>query len=118
MNKNILKKIGLGITMGAMWIPLLALAQIGEVPTESIITNPYQISSILKAALNWFSGIVMTVSIVMLLWAAILFLTGGASEDNVKKAKTTLIYAIIGIAVAILAYSVQPFLRTLFGWGF
>lgn len=116
MNKNVLKKVGIGITMGVILLPFLALAQIGaQAPvTGPIITTTGQINDIIGGILNWVLRIVFTVSLIMLLWSAILFLTGGASENNLAKAKTVLIYAIVGIAVAILAYSVQPFLISIF----
>jgi len=117
MNKNIFKKASIGIALGLTLLPFLALAQAGQVPGP-LITSPTQISDIVQRALNWIAGIVMTISLVMLLWAAILFLTAGASETAHSKAKNVLIYAIVGIAVAILAFSVQPLLTTILGRNF
>jgi len=114
MKKNILKKAGIGIALGLTLLPFLALAQVGQVPGP-IITSPTQISDLVQKILNWVGGIVMTISLIMLLWAAILFLTAGQSETAHSKAKNVLIYAIVGIAVAILAFSVQPFLTTILG---
>jgi len=59
---------------------------------------------------------VFTIALIMLLWAAILYLTAGGSEDRLSQARRYLWYAIAGIAVAVLAFSVEPFLRNLF-WG-
>ena len=117
MNKNILKKVGMGVALGLTLLPFLALAQAGEVPGP-IITSPTEISDLVQRILNWVGGIVMTISLIVLLWAAILFLTAGASETAHSKAKNVLIYAIVGIAVAILAFSVQPFLTTILGRNF
>ncbi len=118
MKKNILKKasvgIALGIALGLTLLPFLALALVGQ----PIITSPTQISDLVQRILNWVGGIVMTISLIMLLWAAILFLTAGASETAHGKAKNVLIYAIVGIAVAILAFSVEPFLLTILGRNF
>jgi len=112
MNKNILKKVGMGVALGLTLLPFLALAQVGEVPGP-IITSPTEISDLVQRILNWVGGIVMTISLIVLLWAAILFLTAGASETAHSKAKNVLIYAIVGIAVAILAFSIQPLLTTI-----
>ncbi len=113
MKKNILKKASIGIAFGLTLLPFLALAQAGQVPGP-IITTPTQISTIIQLILTWVAGIVMTIALIMLLWAAILYLTAGASETAHSKAKNVLIYAIVGIAVAILAYSIQPFLTAIF----
>jgi len=107
MDKNLLKKIGIGL--GLSLIPFLVLAQ------TSIITKPGDITLIIKNILGWISGIVFVISLIMLLWSAILFLTAGASETAHGKAKNVLIYAIVGIAVAVLAWSIEPFLRNVFG---
>jgi len=112
MKKNLLKKIGIGVGLGLMLLPFMALAQ------TTYLTTPTAIGDLITRILNWISGIVFTISLVMLLWSAILFLTAGASETAHGKAKNVLIYAIVGIAVAILAYSIEPFLRTVFRVGF
>ena len=54
----------------------------------------------------------MTIALIMLLWSAILYLTAGGSEERHKSAKNYLIYSIVGIVIAILAFSVQPFLQS------
>ena len=111
MKKNILKKAGIGMAWGVALFPLAALAVVDE---RVIITSPTQISTILTNVLNIVSGVVFTVALIMLLWAAILYLTAGGSEDRVSRAKNYLIYAIVGIAVAVLAFSAEPFLRNFF----
>jgi membrane-associated HD superfamily phosphohydrolase len=109
MKKNLLKKIGIGL--GASLVPFLVLAQ------TTYLTSPGAIERLVVYILNWISGVVFVISLIMLLWSAILFLTAGASETAHGKAKNVLIFAIVGIAVAILAYSIEPFLRTLFRAG-
>ena len=111
MNKNILKKASLGIVIGLTLFPFLALAQTGGVPGP-IITSPVQIASLLQKVLNFVGAIVLTIALIMLLWAAILYLTAGASETTHEKAKNVLIYAIVGIVIAVLAFSVIPFVQT------
>ncbi len=117
MKKNILKKasvgIALGITLGLTLLPFLALAQ-APPPITPIISSPTDISLLIQRILNWVANIVMVIAVIMLLWAAILFLTAGASETAHTKAKNVLIYAIVGIAVALLAYSVPFFLAQFF----
>jgi len=110
MSKNILRKVSIGMAWGAALFPLAALAVTGA----PIITSPTQISTLLTNVLTIVSGVVFIIALIMLLWAAILYLTAGGSEDRVSRAKNYLIYAIVGIAVAILAFSVEPFLRNFF----
>lgn len=116
MDKNLLiKKIGIGVGLGISLLPLLVMAQVSVDPKQNaLITSPTQIGNIISRTFAWISGIVFTISLIMLLYAAILFLTAGTSEAIHTKAKSTLIFAIVGVAVAILAYSVEPFLVNFF----
>ena len=111
MKKNILKKVGIGIGLGLALLPFLALAQVGQLPGP-IITSPTQISDLISRILNWIARIIITISVIMLLFSAILYLTAGGSEERVGKAKGYLLYAIVGIVIALLTLSVQPFITT------
>ena len=111
MKKNILKKASVGITLCLTLLPFLALAQVGQVPGP-IITSPVQIAQLVQKVLNFVASIVLVIALIMLLYAAILYLTAGSSETIHTKAKSVLIYAIVGIAVAVLAFSVIPFVQT------
>lgn len=104
-------KTGL-VALGLTFLPFIALAQIGQVPGQ-IITSPSDITRLVNTILSWTGGIIMTVALIMLLWSAILYLAGGTNEAVQKKAKNMLLYSVIGIVVAVLAFSVQPFLETL-----
>lgn len=116
MKKKFLKKAGAGIVLGLAFLPLVALAQTG-VPGP-IVTSPVQIAALLQKVLYFVGAIVMTIALIMLLWSAILYLTAGGSEDRVGRAKNYLIYAIVGIVVAVLAFSVIPFVQTVLQGGF
>ncbi len=118
MKKNIFKKVGIGMTLGLALLPFLALAATQPVTPLPLITSSADIWIILNRLLGWLGSIVMLIGVIMLLWAAILYLTAGASETTHTKAKSVLIYAIVGIAVAILAFSVRPFLETFLGGRF
>ncbi len=108
MKKNILKKVGIGIGLGLTLLPFLALAQV----PGPIITTPTQIAELIQRILNWVAGIIMVIAVIMLLFSAILYLTAGGSEERVGKAKSYLLYAIVGIVIALLTFSVQPFITT------
>lgn len=108
MSKSFIKKTSVGIAFGLALFPLLALAQL----PGPIITSPTQITTIIAKVINWLSTTVLFISLAMLLYAAILYLTAGASETILAKAKSVLLYAIVGIVVALLTYSIRPFIQT------
>lgn len=110
-----INKYAVGAALGfSLLLPFLAMAQV----PGPIITSPTDISRIVSALFNWLSGIILTVSLIMFFYAAVLYMTAGASETALAKSKTVLIYAIVGLAVAILTFSFKPFLETFFRGAF
>ncbi|MBI2635493.1 MAG: hypothetical protein HYW79_03035 [Parcubacteria group bacterium] len=108
MKEKFFKGAIVGVGLGMALLPFLALA--ATVLPGPIITNPTQISVLIQKILSWIAGIIMVIAVIMLLFSAILYLTAGGSEDRVGKAKSYLLYAIVGIVVALLTFSVQPFI--------
>ncbi|MBI2446267.1 MAG: hypothetical protein HYV51_00395 [Parcubacteria group bacterium] len=64
---------------------------------------------------SWLLGIGTVLATIVVLWSAFLFMTSGGSQTRVTLARQTLWYAIIGLAVLILADGValliQNFLK-------
>ena len=76
-----------------------------------IIRNPLGscgnvITALIVTIANWLLGIGITISTIIVLWAAFLFMTSGGSRDRVTQARQTLWYAIIGLAILLLANGV------------
>lgn len=117
--KKVNKYAVIAASVGLSLLPFLAMAVDygGGVPGP-LITSPTDISRIVSAVYNWLGGIILTVSLIMFFYAAILYMTAGASETVHAKSKTVLIYAVVGLAVAILTFSFKPFLQTFFGGNF
>lgn len=65
--------------------------------------------SIFKNVVNILLFIVGAVSVIMLIFGGIRYVTSGGAQDQVTGAKNTIMYAIIGIVVAILAFAVVNF---------
>lgn len=88
--------------------PLAAFAQ---------ISDPCRLIDQLFNVVKLFGNVILVVAIFMILYSGFLFLTGGGNEETLKKAKTILIYALIGLAVAFLATSAKPLIQNLIpGW--
>jgi membrane-anchored glycerophosphoryl diester phosphodiesterase (GDPDase) len=64
---------------------------------------------------KWIYTLVLIVSVFMVLMAAFSYLTAGGDPGKVKKASQMLIYAIVGIVVAILAFSISSIVTGIVG---
>ena len=107
MSKNVFKKVSIGI--GTILMPVMVLA--ADTINPQVAIRP---EALLQNITNWLAGIALAIAVIMLLYAAIMYITGGASSDAMTKAKDALIYAVVGVVVALLAFSVVPLLKNVF----
>jgi|SRR3989344_1680187 len=95
------------VSLTSIALPLTTLAQ--SVPVES----GDDIIEILKNIRDWFASAFVVVSTVMIIYAAFLFLTAGDSEERLGKAKSSLLWGVIGIIVALFAYGIVELVSSL-----
>ena len=85
-------------------------ATMPEIPEINV-----NIWEILDRALNWFFGIALVVAAIMLVYAGFNYVTAGGNDEKIKTATKTLIFALIGVAIALLARGlpllIQEFLQ-------
>ena len=102
-----MKKILLALVLVSLFaLPAVSLANHGPTHPQVIPAGPTSQQALLdlidKVA-NWIFSLLLAVALIFILIAAFQFLTSGGSPETVAKARQTLLYAVIGIAVAFLA---------------
>lgn len=75
------------------------------------IENPLGESSmnltdVLKNVINWMLGLVGFAALIALIIGGFRMIVDFGNEEQVKKAKTTILWAVIGLAVVILSYAI------------
>ncbi|MGB9681332.1 MAG: hypothetical protein ACPLXL_02200 [Minisyncoccia bacterium] len=68
----------------------------------------------LVRAVNWFFNIVIILCIIFIIYAGFTYVTSGGDPGKTKKALQLLIYALIGLAVAILSKALIKLVATQF----
>ncbi|MCX8015805.1 MAG: hypothetical protein N2692_00630 [Patescibacteria group bacterium] len=68
---------------------------------------------VVKTVFRWIYTIILVISVGLGLYAAFLYLTSGGDAGKVKQASKYLIYAIIGLVVAVLAFSITSIVGSL-----
>ena len=94
--------------------PMLLLAEegggeengVGEVPD----INPI---AALKTIIQYAFYVLMILAVLFLIMAGFMFVTARGNEDQIKKARTMLTYAVIGVVVAILAQGAITFIESI-----
>ena len=66
-------------------------------------------NSLVKDVVNIILWIVGILSVIMLVWGGIKYTTSAGDSNKVTSAKNTIIYAVIGLIIAILAYAIVNF---------
>lgn len=67
---------------------------------------------IFKKVVNIMLFVIGAVAVIMLIYGGVKYVTSGGAQDKVAEAKNTILYAIVGIVVALLAFAVVNFVVT------
>lgn len=76
---------------------------------ESQPTNITGEDGVLKIVTNTLLFIIGAVSVIMIIYGGIMYTTSGGDSSRVQAAKNTILYAVIGLIVAILAFAIVNF---------
>ena len=64
---------------------------------------------------DWVFVVLMAVSSLMIIWGAVLFTTSSGDPEKVGSARQLIIFAAVGIAVALFSRAVPPAVRMIIG---
>jgi len=97
--------------------PVFASAASFALPASAQITisNTQGAHAAICNVFTWMFWILLSVSIIMILWAAYLFVTAQDDASQVTEAKDAMLYAAVGIVVALLARGFPLVVGSVFG---
>ncbi len=109
------KRLARALPMMAGWwlVALTATAAEGLA-----LKNCADVTRLLKNIGQFGGAIITAVAVVVFMIAAYFFLFGAGSEDAAKKGKQYLIYGVVGIIVAFIAFSLPGIVTTVTGGSF
>jgi hypothetical protein len=76
-------------------------------------TKALDVNNVASNVTKWLSWGIGVISIVFIVIGGIKFATSSGDEKKVETAKKTIIYAVIGLAVAVLAYAIATIVSNL-----
>lgn len=86
------------------------LEQVGGKQTASA-------NDVIKTIINALLFFIGVVAVIMIIWAGIQYTTSAGDSNKVATAKNTIVYAVIGLIVAIFAYAIVNFVVSTFNSG-
>lgn len=88
--------------------PANAQIDAGVTAAQGSSTSPdlFGQNGIFTTVVNLLLFIIGAISVIMLIWGGIRYTTSGGNSASVTAAKNTILYAIIGLVVAFLAFAI------------
>ncbi|MBI5412250.1 hypothetical protein HZA43_03700 [Candidatus Peregrinibacteria bacterium] len=84
-------------------------------PSTITVTAQTDLGTTIITIINYFLGILGLVAVGFLIYAGVLMVTSGGNEEQVTKGRKVITYAIIGIVIIVLAYTIVQFVTNLLG---
>ena len=105
MNKPITKKI-IYLSLVACCLLLVASTTFAQGPetVDDVLT-------ILNRLINWMFTLLLVLAILFIIAAAYNYLMAGGDPDKASKGKTLIVYAMIGIVIALLSRIIPAIIR-------
>lgn len=73
------------------------------------------IRTLLETVADWFQAIVLIIGVIMIIAAGLTWMTAGGNEEKLTKARRMFIWGLVGIAVALFAYTAETFILDIIG---
>lgn len=73
------------------------------------VTRQGSLSDNVTTLINYFLGFLGLVAVAFLIYAGVLMVTAGGDEDQVGKARKIITYAVIGIVIILLSWTIVTF---------
>ena len=109
------KKVLTGIVLLSVVAPLAAFAQVTP-PANANYTSYTGISNFITNVIGgWLFGLLTALAVIFILFAAYLYLTAGGDDEKIKKAKSMIIYALVAVAIGLLARALVGLISTAIG---
>lgn len=118
MNKLKTLIVSLGLILGfsgALLLPQTAMAAVDPLETTCKadpsldICKKTDMISIVKTIVNTLMFVIGIVAVVMIIFSGVKYAISMGDSGNITKAKNTLMYSIVGLAVTFLAYAIVNF---------
>ncbi len=71
------------------------------------------LNEIIVIVVHWILAILAIMAILMIIIGGLMYLTSAGNEDRIASAKKMIIYAIVGLVIALLAYIIVNLVNTL-----
>jgi len=105
--KTLISVLIFGLIVSSFSAPFVTLGAEGDIKQAPFVQmgeeNIFGSTGILYKALNWIFTALIIVAAIMLIYAGFIYVTAAGDPGKVKTALNQVIYALIGVAIGVLA---------------
>lgn len=90
----------------ALYGTAIAVISPGDIPTLTPKGGSLSPEKLVTNVISWILWFLGALAVVFVIYGGILYITSGGDAEKTKKARDTLLYAIIGVIIIILAIAI------------
>ena len=84
----------------------------GAPPT---VATQQELGTSITTVINYFLGLLGLIAVAFLIYAGILMVTAGGNDEQVTKARKIIMYAVVGIVIILLSWTIVTFVSQSLG---
>ncbi len=107
-----LKKISVALAIAGLTMLVASPALAIDIPTIPGISSEEDVPALIVKVIQYVLIFVGLLALLFILIAGLMYITSTGNEDRVKAAKNTAMYAVVGFAVAIVAYVILAWVNS------
>ena len=119
MSKNIFKNFSLVFILIFVFLIIVwPLVKVQAQPPSGSIENPLEAESftqLFAGIANWVAGFVATLAVLMVIIGGLQYMISGGNEEKTKAARRTIQWALIGLIIVLMSWSLLQTLLTILG---
>lgn len=85
-----------------------------QAPSGNLEQATNRVRDVIGRIANIFAAFLMGLSVIMILWSAFTYITSGGNTEKITQARQILVFALIGVAVAAVAFTLPGLIGTIF----
>lgn len=110
-----MKRILLILTLfGLLVLPVVGLAQ---EPAPESVSEDLEVMDVLSNIVDWLFSILLVFAAIMIVIAAYMFVTAAGNPETVTKARHFVVYALVGVAIALASRGLVALVSKIVGTG-
>lgn len=110
----VMSMLAVNMTAGSPVVLADAKSQVQQGVNSTGLSGGPTLQSTVQTVINTMLYIVGILAVVMIIYSGIRYITAHGDKGQVESAKNTLIYSIVGLVIAIVAYAIVNFVIGIF----